>query len=124
MISLNQPQLALLRFITGYQRAHGGISPTVRECARALGASSKSCMYWLLTQLEERGAIRRLAKRERAIEVLWAPPIPMMGDAPLTTIDGKGSLVPGLGRRLRATSASDGVKLSGAMKITPVTLRR
>jgi len=74
-----QRQLELLRFITGYQLAHRGVSPRLDDCAQALGIH-KSNIHRLLEGLQERGLIRRLPNRERAIDVLAPPPVPMIGD--------------------------------------------
>lgn len=50
--------------------AANGIAPSVREIADALGHQSTCGAHRLLVELEERGAIRRLPNRARAIEVL------------------------------------------------------
>ena len=83
-VSATPRQLALLRFVTGYQEAHGGVSPTFVEMMRGIGSASRGGIFELLTQLEARGFLRRLPARERAIEVLAAPPLPRAPDgAPL-----------------------------------------
>jgi SOS-response transcriptional repressor LexA len=69
-------QLELLRFIAGYQLAHGGVSPSFVEMTAGLGLSSTAGIARLLDGLEERGAIRRLHSRERAIELLADVPVP------------------------------------------------
>lgn len=86
MISLTQRQLQLLRFIQGYQTAHGGVSPTVRECMRGLGDRSSENVQRMLECLEERGALRRLPRRNRAMEVLAPVPIPSIDGAPLYAV--------------------------------------
>lgn len=49
----------------------GGVPPSVRELAAKLGArTSTSQVHRLLAGLERRGLIRRLPRRNRAIEVL------------------------------------------------------
>lgn len=68
-------QLALLRFIHGYQEAKG-YSPSLVECAVALGNASKSTIHFEINGLVERGHIRRLRNRARAIELIDPPPIP------------------------------------------------
>ena len=73
----------LLAFIHGYQLAHGGISPSVRECGQAIGKPTTQA-NWLLEDLELEGTIRRLPRRARAIEVLDRPTIPSIGGAPPT----------------------------------------
>lgn len=81
-------QLALLRFIAGYQAAHGGVSPSLRECSIGMGiaGTSKSSVHRILTELEWRGLIRRLPHRERAIELLVSIPVPGTRDAPLYAV--------------------------------------
>ncbi len=50
-----------------------GVSPSFDEMKDALGLKSKSGIHRLVTGLEERGFIRRLPHRARAIEVLRLP---------------------------------------------------
>jgi repressor LexA len=50
-----------------------GISPSFDEMKEALGLKSKSGIHRLITGLEERGYIRRLAHKARALEVLKLP---------------------------------------------------
>lgn len=73
-------QLQLLRFIAGYQRQHGGISPSRAECSAALGFASKGAIQRMIGCLEERGLIRALPGRARAIEVLVDLPTPQAPD--------------------------------------------
>lgn len=86
MIGLTPKQGALLRFIRGYQLAHDGVSPSVRECARGLGLASSSGIQMMLKGLEEGGSIRRLRQRQRAIELLKPLPIPSIDGAPLYVV--------------------------------------
>lgn len=82
-----QRQLALLRFIAGYLQAHDGVSPTFAECAAGVGLAGKSGTARLLDGLEERGLIRRLPGRTRAIELLVDVPVPQTPDgAPLFSV--------------------------------------
>lgn len=77
-------QLDVLRFIVGYQQAHGGVSPTLDEIGRGLGLTHRSGVLRLLDCLEERGRIRRLPRRQQAIEVIAPVPVPCAPDgAPL-----------------------------------------
>ena len=85
-LSLTAQQLQLLRFIAGYQAAHGGVSPCLRECAIALGGKAKSSVHRLVTGLEERGAIRRRAGKHCAIEILEMPAIPTIDGLPLFAV--------------------------------------
>src|SRR4029079_5088127 len=50
-----------------------GIPPSFDEMKDALDLASKSGIHRLITALEERGFIRRLANRARALEVLRLP---------------------------------------------------
>jgi len=51
----------------------GGIGPSFDEMRDALGLKSKSGVHRLISALEERGFIRRLPNRARALEVLKLP---------------------------------------------------
>lgn len=69
---LTKKQLQLLEFIhTRLQR--DGVPPSFDEMKVALDLRSKSGIHRLITALEERGFIRRLAHRARAIEILRLP---------------------------------------------------
>lgn len=86
-LSATGKQKALLRYIAGYQEAHDGVSPSFAECQKAIGASSKSVISRLMIGLAERGHIRRLRERARAIEIIAAPTIPRAPDgAPLFVV--------------------------------------
>ncbi|MEO1474343.1 MAG: LexA family transcriptional regulator, partial [Pseudomonadota bacterium] len=50
-----------------------GVSPSFDEMKDALNLASKSGIHRLITALEERGFIRRLAHRARALEVIKLP---------------------------------------------------
>ena len=69
---LTRKQHELLNFIHGHIR-NNGISPSFDEMKDALNLKSKSGIHRLITALEERGFIRRLAHRARALEVLKLP---------------------------------------------------
>jgi repressor LexA len=69
---LTRKQYELLIFIDNRLR-DSGISPSFDEMRDALGLKSKSGIHRLITGLEERGFIRRLAHRARALEVLKLP---------------------------------------------------
>jgi len=75
-MTLTRKQKALLDFITRYVAENDGIGPTFDEMKAAVGLANKSGIHRLLSALEERGLIRRLHHRQRAIEVLpLAPPV-------------------------------------------------
>src|ERR1043165_5926085 len=65
-------QYELLMFINSHLQAHG-VSPSFDEMKEALGLRSKSGIHRLITALEERGFLRRLAHRARALEVIKLP---------------------------------------------------
>jgi repressor LexA len=69
---LTSKQHELLRFI--HERLESsGISPSFEEMKDALDLKSKSGVHRLIGALEERGFIRRLANRARALEVVKMP---------------------------------------------------
>ncbi|MEM7295265.1 MAG: transcriptional repressor LexA [Pseudomonadota bacterium] len=69
---LTKKQLELLNFINSRVR-RDGVSPSFDEMKEALDLRSKSGIHRLITALEERGFIRRLAHRARAIEIVKMP---------------------------------------------------
>ncbi len=69
---LTRKQYELLTFIDGQIRANG-VSPSFEEMKDALSLKSKSGIHRLITALEERGFVKRLAHRARALEVLRMP---------------------------------------------------
>ena len=69
---LTRKQHELLSFIHQHLNRHG-VSPSFDEMKDALGLKSKSGIHRLITGLEERGFIRRLAHRARAVEVMRLP---------------------------------------------------
>src|SRR5262249_45110119 len=71
-IMLTRKQAELLRFI--HERLkEAGVPPSFDEMKYALDLRSKSGIHRLITALEERGFIRRLPNRARAIEVIKLP---------------------------------------------------
>ena len=69
---LTKKQHELLLFINR-RLGDSGICPSFDEMKEALGLKSKSGVHRLITGLEERGFIRRLAHRARALEVARLP---------------------------------------------------
>jgi repressor LexA len=69
---LTKKQLDLLDFINKRQ-ARDGVPPSFDEMKEALDLRSKSGIHRLITALEERGFIRRLPHRARALEILKLP---------------------------------------------------
>jgi repressor LexA len=79
---LTRKQYELLRFI--HERLkESGVPPSFEEMKEALDLRSKSGIHRLITALEERGFIRRLPNRARALEVIRMPEsaAPGMGGA-------------------------------------------
>src|SRR5215510_12503429 len=69
---LTRKQKELLMFIHERVR-ETGIPPSFDEMKEALDLKSKSGIHRLITALEERGFLRRMEKRARALEVLKLP---------------------------------------------------
>lgn len=69
---LTAKQRDLLNFLTDYQDNHDH-APSFDEMKDAMGLKSKSGIHRLVSALEERGHIRRLANRARAIEIIHNP---------------------------------------------------
>src|SRR5271169_3973104 len=69
---LTKKQRELLLFVERRLREQG-VSPSFDEMKEALGLRSKSGIHRLITGLEERGFIRRLPHRARALEISRLP---------------------------------------------------
>ena len=69
---LTKKQKNLLLFINKKLRS-SGISPSYEEMKNSLNLKSKSGIHRLISALEERGFIKRLAHKARALEVLKLP---------------------------------------------------
>ena len=69
---LTRKQYELLMFIHERVR-ESGIPPSFDEMKEALDLKSKSGIHRLITALEERGFLRRMEKRARALEVTRLP---------------------------------------------------
>lgn len=79
-------QADALRFIAGYIQAKGGIGPSHAAVAKGLGTSSNESVHRILLCLEERGFIRRVPYRHRAIEVVRPIAIPTLNGEPLFAV--------------------------------------
>ena len=66
---LTRKQSELLTYLSDHMQQHN-VPPSFDEMRDALGLASKSGVHRLVSGLEERGYIRRLANRARAIEIL------------------------------------------------------
>lgn len=69
---LTHKQKELLMLIHNHEK-DGGVSPSFEEMKDELGLKSKSGIHRLITGLEERGYIRRLPNKARALEILRLP---------------------------------------------------
>jgi repressor LexA len=77
-----------------------GVSPSFDEMKEALDLASKSGIHRLITALEERGFLRRLPHRARALEVLKLPD----SAAPSAPPKGRGAFRPSVVNEPRAQS--------------------
>ena len=84
---LTRKQLELLLFINERLKEEG-VPPSFEEMKEALDLQSKSGVHRLIVALEERGFIRRMPNRARALEVLKLP------DAYSPTVAKKGTFKP------------------------------
>jgi repressor LexA len=105
---LTRKQFELLRFINERLK-EAGVPPSFDEMKDALDLRSKSGIHRLITALEERGFIRRLPNRARAIEVIKLPESVAQG------VSGGGrargftpSVIEGNLGRVRTSSEDDG----------------
>src|SRR5690606_17058171 len=115
---LTKKQHELLLFIHRHLQRNG-VSPSFDEMKDALDLRSKSGIHRLITGLEERGFIRRLPHRARAVEVMRLPSdieaaagveeqvAPPRGFAPKVIRGGFSSSIPGA----MATSESEALQL-------------
>src|SRR5690606_6873310 len=113
---LTRKQHELLLFI--HERLkETGIPPSFDEMKEALDLSSKSGIHRLITALEERGFIRRLPNRARALEVVRLPDSIAPGLPPRT-----GSFAPSVidGGRKRAAPPSSQTNPEEAGRAVPV----
>lgn len=96
---LTNKQRELLLFISDRIK-ESGVSPSFDEMKEALDLKSKSGIHRLITALEERGFIRRLPNRARALEVLRLPDTaaPRHGERASSVVEGR------FGRSARRTA--------------------
>ncbi|NQY83007.1 MAG: transcriptional repressor LexA [Alphaproteobacteria bacterium] len=69
---LTERQYLLLMYIRQRQQ-HDGITPSFEEMRIAVGLKSKSGIHQLITALEQRGYLKRLFNRARALEIIKLP---------------------------------------------------
>jgi DNA-binding MarR family transcriptional regulator len=70
---LTARQADCLRFVAQYQFENDGLTPSFDQIKDALGLSSKSGVTRLLDGLEDRGRVKRLPGRSRAITIISTP---------------------------------------------------
>lgn len=98
MLTAKQQQLLL--FIDARLNS-GGVSPSFDEMKDALGLKSKSGVHRLINALEERGFIKRMANRARALEIVKLPDGVAEAEAPSNVVAGN------FGEQPAANSISD-----------------
>lgn len=76
---LTRKQSRLLRLIEEWIEEHG-VAPSYDEVRDTLGLASKSSVHRMMLSLGERGYIRRLPNKARAVEVLRSHRPPRWGD--------------------------------------------
>ena len=104
---LTRKQFELLRFV--HERLkETGVPPSFDEMKDALDLRSKSGIHRLITALEERGFIRRLPNRARAIEVIKLPESVAHGIGSSRARGFTPSVIEGNLGRGRAASEDDG----------------
>lgn len=69
-MGLTISQSRCLEAIAQYQADNGGVSPSYDELAAVLGWKAKSQVHTIVVGLEQRGRIRRLRGRRRALEIV------------------------------------------------------
>lgn len=115
---LTRKQHELLMFI--HERIkETGVSPSFDEMKEALDLASKSGIHRLITALEERGFIRRLAHRARALEVIKLPEQATAGQRGRQPF--RPDVIQGGGRPMTAEPANDTRELSLMGKIAAGT---
>jgi repressor LexA len=118
---LTRKQYELLMYIQSRIK-ETGVSPSFDEMKEALDLKSKSGIHRLITALEERGFIRRLPHRARALEVLRLPDSAVAGGRGAQRQKGfSPSVIEGSGRRNPLSrplaSASPGASNAGPVEL-------
>ena len=109
---LTQRQHQLLQYIQAYLSEHG-VPPSFEEMRDALKLKSKSGIHRLITGLEERGYIRRLPYRARALELTRTPPLQRGNGAGPVPVEVESNVVQGPFRgRPRESAPENGAAVS------------
>ena len=107
---LTRKQHELITFIQNRLEA-SGISPSFEEMKEALDLKSKSGVHRLISALEERGFIRRLPNRARALEVIKTPEGSVTKSASRAAANANDSLAPLRASAPRGAPANDVIEL-------------
>ena len=107
---LTRKQHELITFIQNRLEA-SGISPSFEEMKEALDLKSKSGVHRLISALEERGFIRRLPNRARALEVIKTPEGSVAKSAPRAAANANDSLAPLRAPAPRGAPTNDVIEL-------------
>ncbi|MGV8936993.1 MAG: transcriptional repressor LexA [Allorhizobium sp.] len=113
---LTRKQQELLLFIHERMK-ESGVPPSFDEMKDALNLASKSGIHRLITALEERGFIRRLPNRARAIEVIKLPEAytpslqPRRGFNPSVIEGSLGKVPPVVGVPIKAAASDNSVSI-------------
>jgi repressor LexA len=113
---LTQKQKELLLFINDRMR-EDGVPPSFDEMKDALDLKSKSGIHRLITALVERGFIRRLPHRARAIEVIK---LPDGGDSAPRKGGFQPNVIEGSGRRAGDVAQPSSVAIDSRTVSVPV----
>ena len=89
---LTKKQKNLLLFINKKLRS-SGVSPSYEEMKQSLNLKSKSGIHRLISALEERGFIKRLAHKARALEVIKLPETASANDIYNVLLNHQGPLI-------------------------------
>ena len=89
---LTKKQKNLLLFINKKLRS-SGVSPSYEEMKQSLNLKSKSGIHRLISALEERGFIKRLAHKARALEVIKLPETASANDIYNMLLNHQGPLI-------------------------------
>jgi repressor LexA len=106
---LTRKQHELLQFIQA-KLEESGISPSFEEMKEALDLKSKSGVHRLISALEERGFIRRLPNRARALEVLRKPDDDTRNKSPRVTLANE-EVLPNRSSQVPPRAANDVIEI-------------
>ena len=113
---LTRKQNELLMFINK-RLNDDGVSPSFDEMKEALRLKSKSGIHRLITGLEERGFLRRLPHRARALQVLKLPDAAAMPAANVTPLLSRLGMAEGREGFVPQVIRGERVPLSGAIQV-------